>query len=147
MTPSSGALDAPFSSPKKAILLALKRRPDASLRELSELLHVSRVGVLRHLTELEARGLVERSVERGRVGRPQHRFRLHPEARRLFPQAYAQLSVAALEFVERRLGRPAVGELLQERAAEVQARHRPLLGQPALVDRVRALARLRDEEG
>jgi predicted ArsR family transcriptional regulator len=144
--PTSG-LDVTFSSPKKAILLALKRGRDASLDELAKQLRVSRVAVLRHLAELESHGLVERRLETGRIGRPRHRFALRPEARRLFPQAYAQLSVSALEFVERRLGRPAVTELLQERAAEVQARHRPQLRQPELADRVRALARLRDEEG
>lgn len=147
MSASAWELAAPFSSPKKAILLALKRSGDASLDELSEALHVSRVAVLRHLAELESHGLVERRLETGRIGRPRHRFALRPEARRLFPQAYSQLSVSALEFVERRLGRPAVAELLQERAAEVQARHRPQLRQPELTERVRALARLRDEEG
>ncbi|MCI4363453.1 MAG: hypothetical protein L3K13_04020 [Thermoplasmata archaeon] len=136
-----------FSSPKRAILLLLKRRGDLSLEEVAGELRTSRVAALRHLSELEAHGLLERTIEKGRVGRPRHRFSLRAEARRLFPQAYADLSVSALEFVERRLGRAAVTELLQERNAEAHARHRPRLGQVELPDRVRALARLRDEEG
>ncbi|MCI4345270.1 MAG: DeoR family transcriptional regulator [Thermoplasmata archaeon] len=147
MSPGALAGSEEFSSPKRAILLLLKRRGSLSLEEVAAELRISRVAALRHLSELESHSLLERTIEKGRVGRPRHRFALRAEARRLFPQAYSELSVSALEFVERRLGRSAVAELLEERNAEAQARHRPRLGQAELPDRVRALARLRDDEG
>jgi DeoR family suf operon transcriptional repressor len=147
MSAVPAAVTGEFSSPKRAILLLLKRRGGLLLEEVSAELRVSRVAALRHLSELEAHGLIERTIEKGRVGRPRHRFALRAEAGRLFPQAYSELSVSALQFVERRLGRAAVSEMLQERNAEAHARHRPRLGQSELADRVKTLARLRDEEG
>lgn len=129
------------------VLELLKRAPNATLREVAQSLGVSRAAAWQHLDRLESEGLVERECRRGRRGRPFARFRLAPSARRLFPEAYAQMSVSALAFIERGMGRPAVVEMLEERASELRARHAPRLANRDLGGRVGELARIRDEEG
>ncbi len=136
-----------FSSPKRGILLLLKRQPDASLAEIGQSIGISKVAALGHLEKLEADGLVVRSYRAGKVGRPRVLFRLAPGALSLFPQGYSEMSLCALEFIERRLGRPAIAELLAQRAHEVADRSASRLSSGSLARRVEELVRIRTEGG
>jgi DeoR family transcriptional regulator, suf operon transcriptional repressor len=136
-----------FSSAKREILLLLKQRPGLSLAEISKLRAISKVAALRHLASLEDEGLVERSYERRRLGRPSVHFRLSERSAGIFPQAYGQMSIYALEYIERRLGRDGVVGMLQERSRALADQNRTRLSAPALADRVAELARLRSEGG
>ena len=140
-------LFAGFASQKRAILLALKQSGPLSLKELAGRLGISRVATLRHLGALEGQRLVERSYRPQGVGRPRVYFRLSPGSGGLFPQAYTQMSVCALQFIEARLGHAAVVELLQQRAREVAAASRGRFEGRSLPDDVRARTTLRQEGG
>jgi len=145
--PSDPLARASYSSPKSAALLFLKRQPDASLSEIAAGLGISKVAALGHLQRLESDGLVGRSYQSGRVGRPRVLFRLTDRGGAFFPQSYTEMSLCALEFIEQRLGRSAVGELLSQRAAEVADRNWSRLRSGSLPDRVAELARVRTEGG
>lgn len=148
MTADTDPLHPPqYSSSKTAALTLLKRNPDASLEEIANGLGVSKVAALGHLQQLESDGLIQRSYRAGHVGRPRVLFRLTERGTAFFPQAYADMSLCALEFIERRLGRPAVGELLSQRAGDVADRNRSRLRSEALPGRVAELARIRTEGG
>ncbi len=136
-----------YSSPKQGILLHLKRSPGASLAEVAAALGVSKAAALGHLQKLEGDGLIARSYRAGQVGRPRVVFRLTGGAAALFPHNYTEMSLCALEFIERRLGRSAVAELLTQRAHDVADRHRTRLQTGTLGARVGELARLRTEGG
>lgn len=136
-----------FSSAKRALLLLLKQRPNLSLREIAGARQISKVAVLRHLSSLEDQGLIERSYERSPLGRPSVHFRLSERSADIFPQAYTQMSLTAIEYIERHLGRDAVVGMLQERSHEVAEQSRSRLTDPELRPRVEALARLRSEGG
>ncbi|HYK92486.1 MAG TPA: MarR family transcriptional regulator [Thermoplasmata archaeon] len=146
MEPES-RLFAGFSSQKQAILLALKRGGNLSLKEVAAALGVTRVAALRHLSVLESQRLVERSYRHQGVGRPQVYFRLAATSTGLFPQAYTQMSVCALQFIEQRLGRAAVVELLQQRAHELEDRGHARFQGKSLAGQVAELARFRQEGG
>jgi DeoR family transcriptional regulator, suf operon transcriptional repressor len=136
-----------YSTAKRSLLLLLKRSPDTSLADAAAALGISKVAVLAHVKELEADGLVARAYRAGKVGRPRVVFRLTTAASPLFPHNYVEMSRCALEFIEERLGRPAVRELLERRTAEVADRNRRRVSDGALADRVAALAKLRTEGG
>jgi predicted ArsR family transcriptional regulator len=140
--PASG-----YSSQKQRILEILKRAPRATLAELAAELKVSKVAALRHVASLEEAGLVERFTEPAPSGRPPVRFRLRPEASHLFPEAYTEMSLSALQFVEREMGREAVVRLLQERTREIENREGPRFRALPLSDRVRELAKVRERGG
>ncbi len=141
-SPSSG-----FSYPKKEILFLLKRKAELSLREIAAELGISKVGALKHLAHLEAQGLLAREFRASGIGRPQVFFRLTPESSGLFPAAYAQMSLYALEYIEQKLGRPAVMELLRQRTREVFLASRNRMQGKLLRERVAELARIREEGG
>jgi DeoR family transcriptional regulator, suf operon transcriptional repressor len=145
--PPAGHAATGYSSPKRGVLLHLKRHPDASLGELADCLGISKVAALGHLEKLESDRLVERSYRAGKVGRPRVLFRLAPSALTLFPQGYSEMSICALAFIEQRLGRSAVSELLDQRAHEVEDRNAGRVRSGTLADRVRELARIRSEGG
>ncbi|MFZ1023236.1 MAG: winged helix-turn-helix transcriptional regulator [Thermoplasmata archaeon] len=143
---SGGSLPG-FSSPKKAILLHLKREPGASLSAVALALGTSRTAALRHLAVLESDGFVMRAYQRGRRGRPRATFRLTPHSQRLFPEAYTQLSLHALAFIERGQGREGVVRMLEERAQELRSKHQPRFSGKDLRGRAIELTRIRDQEG
>jgi predicted ArsR family transcriptional regulator len=147
MTADPPIPDTGHSSPKRAILLALKTGGEADLATLAHSLGVSKVAALRHLAQLESEGLVDRSYASSGVGRPRVRFRLSRTSARLFPEAYAKMSVCAMQFIERSLGRDAVVRMLQERSQAVAAESRPRLTGATLPARVADLAHLRSEGG
>jgi predicted ArsR family transcriptional regulator len=136
-----------FSAPKRELLLLLKQRGSVSLADVSSSLGISKVAALRHLAALESARLVERSHRGKGVGRPEAVFRLSDGSRALFPQAYTDMSLSALTFIEERLGGTAVTELLQQRAREVLAANRARVARGDLTTRVAELAQVRDEGG
>ena len=136
-----------FSTAKKELIALLKRRSPQSLAELAGARGISRVAVLKHLEGLETQGVVARTVRRGGVGRPKAYFELTPEAARLFPAAYEQLSLYALEFIEKKLGRKAVVELLRQRSADLYQHHLPRMAGQSLAGRVTTLTEIRDKGG
>lgn len=140
--PASG-----HSSPKRAILLGLKTAGESDLESIARALRISKVAALRHLVQLESEGLVERSYRAGGVGRPRVQFRLSRNSAHLFPEAYAKMSVCALQFIEKSMGRDAVVRMLQERSHSVAAESRPRLAGATLPDRVAELAMIRSEGG
>ena len=143
----SGALEAGFSATKKRVLLLLKRGGSASLADLAGTLQISKMATLKHMNALEAKGLVDRFFPPGGRGRPRVYFRLTTRARSLFPEAYAHMTETALRFIEKKLGRKSVEDLLKQRAQELYDRHRSELQDGTLRSRVEKLARIRDEGG
>src|SRR5208282_5285347 len=136
-----------YSGQKRATLLFLKRSPDATLAEVAHVLGTSKVAALRHLASLENDGLVHRTYRRGGRGGPPAIFRLASSAGRLFPEAYTQLAVAALGFIEKVEGRTGVVRMLEGRAQDLRDAHRARRVSPVLGERARELAHIRDEEG
>ena len=135
------------SSPRQRILLYLQQSPDATLRSVASAHGVSRTAAWKHLAELESEGLVERRYRQGPRGRPHACYRVVPTSRLPFPGAYAELSLNALRFIERGMGRSAVRAMLEERAQELRAKHSSRLLHRDLGGKVGELARIRDEEG
>ena len=142
-----GALDAGFSSTKKRVLVLLKRGGSASLTDLAGTLQISKMATLKHMNSLEGKGLVERFFPTRGRGRPRVYFRLTTRATPLFPEAYVHMTETALGFIEKKLGRGAVEDLLKQRAQELYERHRNQLEGRDLRGRVERLAKIRDEGG
>lgn len=143
----SEPVDTGFSSTKKRLLESLKRSGDRSLTDLSAELGISKMATLKHLARLEDRGLVERSFRAEGRGRPRAHFRLTRSATRLFPEAYTHLTLCAVAFIEARLGREAVVQLLRQRNQEVYSGNAARFEDKDFRGKVQTLVALRDEGG
>src|SRR3989454_9772148 len=136
-----------FGSTKRQILLILKREGQTDLQTVADRLNISKMGVHKHVQELEDRGLIEPIPFRGGTGRPRLALRLAPSATSLFPRAYAGVTCAALAYIEEKLGRKAVEEALRRRQAETLTTYRGAVKAETLAERVHQLTGLRDREG
>ena len=117
------------------------------MADLSRELGVSKMATWKHLVALETKGLVERSSRRGGRGRPRAFFALTDRSSSLFPEAYTQMTMSALRFIEEKLGRDGVVRLLKQRAQEVLDSNRERMPDAKLKDRVVELVKIRDEGG
>ncbi|MEM6329023.1 MAG: MarR family transcriptional regulator [Planctomycetota bacterium] len=121
----AGAADRPLgdrapadrSPGDRAVLDHLRSEQSASVAELTAVLGVTPAAVRQRLTRLKAEGLVDRVLERGRRGRPGHRYRLTDEGERLAGDNYFDLAAVLWEEI-RAVEDPAVRETLLARLAK-----------------------------
>jgi predicted ArsR family transcriptional regulator len=136
-----------FSEPKKKLLYYLKIMQQAGLEELANVMKISRMAVHKHLAALQKRGLVEGVEIRGHVGRPRMVYQLTTRSKTVFPRSYSAIASYALDFIERNMGKEAVQKVLHERQNELFDQYYKRLKDLDFDERVRQLAKIRDEEG
>ena len=143
------ALRSPIDSlptTRRALLLTLKKRGEATIDELAAALAVTPSAVRQHLTGLAGDGFVARREVRSGPGRPRHVWSLAPGAEQLFPKTYGALTNELLSFVEDE--DPALLERVFERRREARTeRARERLAGLDLDRSVQELARILDEDG
>jgi predicted ArsR family transcriptional regulator len=118
---------------------------------LAQLLGLTPAAVRRHLEQLVLCGAVEAREPRtygarGR-GRPAKVFVLTESGRDTFFQAYDDLALSALRFLNEAGGPDAVGDFARRRTAALEERYRPVVEAAAPQERASALARALSEEG
>lgn len=133
---------------RRAITKLLKTEGPTDSAKLADALGLTTMAVRQHLYALQSEGLVTAEERPVPIGRPAKFWRLTAEADRLFPEAYAELSVALIDSIKESFGDDGLDRVLASRCArqqtDYQKRIRP--GDP-LEKRLKALARVRTEEG
>jgi predicted ArsR family transcriptional regulator len=133
---------------RRAIVQLLKTEGALDSASLSRRLKLTPMAVRQHLYALQNEKLVtaeERAVPRGR---PAKHWTLTPAASRLFPDAYAELSVALLSAVEDTFGAKGMQRLLDTRLTRQQTDYAARI--PASLTpekKLQRLAQLRTAEG
>ncbi|MBA2268462.1 MAG: hypothetical protein M3Q77_08265 [Thermoproteota archaeon] len=135
------------SDPKRKILYFLKVMRQAGLKDLSKVMKISRMGVHKHLSDLQDRGLVESIEIRKGVGRPIMQYSLTSNGKTAFPKSYGEIATHALDYLEKKMGKGAVESVLRERQKELFEKYSIRLKDMKFNERVKELARIRDEEG
>ena len=136
-----------FSEPKKKLLYYLKVMQHARLEELAKAMKISRMAVHKHLALLQERGLVMTVETTGNVGRPRMMYQLTSQSKTIFPKSYSAIATHALDFIERNMGKAAVGKVLRERQSELFDQYYKRLRNLEFDKKVKELANIRDEEG
>lgn len=129
------------------ILVELKKAQPLIVQELAERHQVTPNAIRRHLKELEAEQLVEHAREQRGQGAPTFTYRLSERGEALFPNRYEAELTAALEYLEKSVGRQAVRRFFEQRfrrqADEILAR----LGDATYEQRVAAVVDFLRREG
>ena len=136
-----------MSETRMRILQLLKMRAGMTVGQLTEALHISQMGVRQHLAILEAEGLVEHYQEKQGRGRPPHVYQLTDEANSLFPTTYANFAVGLMHEVAKFNGPGFINEVFRGRMKAQLETYQLRLEGKTLCERVKELARIRDEEG
>lgn len=96
MDPSS----VPLSLSQRRVLVALKKREEATADELADELEISSSAVRQHLSALRSAGFITRRHERGQTGRPADRYHATEQAEQLFADRDGSLLIELLEHIE-----------------------------------------------
>jgi predicted ArsR family transcriptional regulator len=132
----------------RAIVKLLKTEGAMESGRLAKRLGLTAMAVRQHLYALQREKLVTADERPVPLGRPAKHWRLTREADRLFPDAYAELSVALLDALEDAYGPGGRERVLQSRSARQQVAYAERIDASAsLPEKLRQLARVRTEEG
>ena len=116
--------------------------------KLAARLDLTPMAVRQHLYALEREKLVDVETRPGPIGRPAKYWRLTSDANRLFPEAYAELSVSLINSVSDAFGPSGMTRLLDARMAKQQKDYGARVDRSAgLKKRLTQLAKVRTEEG
>jgi predicted ArsR family transcriptional regulator len=138
----------PDRSTRRAIVKRLKSDGPLDSARLARRMGLTAMAVRQHLYALQREKLVTAEERRGPRGRPAKYWQLTREADRLFPDAYAELSVALIGALGDTFGEAGLQKVLESRCTAQRATYRARLGgSAALGDKLRALAKQRTEEG
>jgi predicted ArsR family transcriptional regulator len=133
---------------RRAIVQLLKTEGALDSATLSRRLKLTPMAIRQHLYALQDEKLVtaeQRPVPRGR---PAKHWTLTPEATRLFPDAYAELSVALLSAVEDMFGAKGLQRLVDARLTRQQHDYADRIPASLTVEKkLQRLAQLRTAEG
>lgn len=144
----NGASEPGKDKTRRTIVKLLKTQGPMDAAQLASRLHLTAMAVRQHLYELQREKLVTAEERPVPVGRPAKYWRLTADANRLFPDAYAELSVNLIDALQDAFGQAGVERVLESRFTKQREDYRkriPLSG--PLKDRLRMLATIRTEEG
>ena len=132
---------------KADLLVALKKAQPLTVKELADRFGLTPNALRRHLKALEEAEVVRyRRTVRG-VGGPVYAYSLTSSGESLFPNAYADALVAALETLGERGGTDAVVELFRRQWLALVGDAGPTLAALPLSERAQLLAELRSSQG
>jgi len=135
-------------STRREIVKLLKTEGPMDAAKLAARLDLTPMAVRQHLYTLEREKLVDVETRPGPIGRPAKYWRLTPDANRLFPEAYAELSVSLINSVTDAFGPSGMARLLDARMAKQQQDYSARVDRSAgLKKRLHQLAKVRTEEG
>jgi predicted ArsR family transcriptional regulator len=136
------------SKTRRAIVKLLKSDGALDASQMGERLGLTAMAVRQHLYELQREKLVTAKERPAALGRPTKYWQLTREADRLFPDAYAELTVALIDALGDAFGDAGLQQVLDSRSARQKAEYSKRI--PSLVplkEKVHRLARIRTEEG
>jgi predicted ArsR family transcriptional regulator len=133
---------------RRAITKLLKTEGPIDSAQLAERLKLTAMAVRQHLYALQREGLVTAEERPVPIGRPAKFWRLTREADRLFPEAYAELSVALIDSVKDAFGDEGLERVLTSRCARQRVDYgKRIKPADSLEKKLRELAKVRTEEG
>jgi len=145
---SAGAQAQGERKTRRAITKLLKTEGPIDSAQLAQRLGLTAMAVRQHLYALQREGLVASEERPVPIGRPAKFWRLTREADHLFPEAYAELSVALIDSVKDAFGQEGLERVLTSRCARQRVDYGKRIKRQHSLDRkLVELAKVRTEEG
>lgn len=135
-----------LSPAQRQVVVALKRRGEASAEDLAEALGITPSGVRQHLAALRAAGVVASRQERGRPGRPTDLYHSTDLAEAVLPKTSVDLSVELLGHIEEE-DPELVSRVFERRRDRRVAQAQTQVAGKSLDEKVAILATMLDGEG
>ena len=136
-----------FKGMRSDILVVLRKEQPLTMKALADHFGLTTNALRRHLTELVDAGLVNYRREIRGLGAPVFAYSLSEAGEALFPRAYIDPLVDALEALRDREGTEAVVQLFRKRWDAMAETARPRLALLPMHERAQLLAELLTAEG
>lgn len=133
------------ASTETRILMHLKSR-SANLEEIARVTGISKMAALKHIKQLEERGLVERRIVKARVGRPYYSFSYTEAAKSDFRTSDSLMLNAFMDYLKARGMDDIVEGFLKSRYEKSMQRYETEVGSLKAEERISKLVSLRDKE-
>ncbi len=142
------ASDLAPTNTRRAIVRLLKTEGALDAARLAGKLGLTAMAVRQHLYALQKEKLVTAQTRPVPLGRPVKYWHLTRAADRLFPEAYAELSVALIGAMSDAFGEDGLRRVLESRRAKQQAEYLQRIPPSlSLKEKLQRLVRIRTEEG
>jgi len=142
------ALQSGESTTRRAIVKLLKSEGALDAAHMAARLGLTAMAVRQHLYQLQREKLVTAEERPVPLGRPAKYWQLTRQADRLFPDAYAELSVALIDAMGDAFGEAGLKRVLESRYDRQRSEYlNQILPSLPLREKVQKLARIRTEEG
>jgi predicted ArsR family transcriptional regulator len=142
------ALQSGESTTRRAIVKLLKSEGALDAAHMAARLGLTAMAVRQHLYQLQREKLVTAEERPVPLGRPAKSWQLTRQADRLFPDAYAELSVALIDAMGDAFGEAGLKRVLESRYDRQRSEYlNQILPSLPLREKVQKLARIRTEEG
>src|SRR6516165_12107626 len=136
------------SKTKRRIVKMLKTEGPLDAATLAERIGVSAMAIRQHLYILQDEKMVTAKERPVPMGRPAKYWELTREADRLFPDAYAELSVSLIDALNDAFGPKGLQQILERRARRQHDQYRAEISETmSLRKKLEGLVRIRTEEG
>lgn len=133
---------------KDKILELLKKQQKLSVNELSGQLHITEMGVRKHLGALEKDGFVKAEDSRQPIGRPVQLFSLTDKAESLFPKNYESMTVNFLNDIKNLYGQESINQLFDRRKERLSQSYKSsMANKRSHSEKIKTFAKLQDEKG
>lgn len=134
------------SATQRRVLVALKRRGEATADELATALDISSSAVRQHLSALRSAGFIEARQDRGNTGRPADRYHATVLAEPLFVTTDSTLSIELLGHIEEE-DPELVGRVFDRRRRRLVEAAKETLENRPIAEQVALLTELLDDQG
>jgi predicted ArsR family transcriptional regulator len=136
------------SKTKRRIVKMLKTEGPLDAATLAERIGVSAMAIRQHLYILQDEKMVTAKERPVPLGRPAKYWELTRKADRLFPDAYAELSVSLIDSLNEAFGPDGLQKILERRTARQRASYSArILSSMPLRRKLQKLAKIRTDEG
>src|SRR5215831_11163666 len=136
------------SKTKRRIVKILKTEGPLDAATLAERIGVSAMAIRQHLYVLQDEKMVTAKERPVPMGRPAKYWELTRKADRLFPDAYAELSVSLIDSLNEAFGADGLQRILERRTARQRAAYSSRISAAMPLRRkLQKLAEIRTEEG
>src|SRR5581483_8737484 len=134
-------------STRRQIMRLLRMQGQMTAQQLAAAIHITPMGVRRHLTTLERDGLVSVQAQHQPTGRPTYVYGLTQAGFETFPKSYDLLAMQLLDAVRTREGDARVSQMFAGRMDQLYEQYAPRMAGKNLAARVAELARIQEEAG
>jgi len=133
---------------RRALVNLLKQNGAMDSQAIAAQLGVSAMAIRQHLYALQDQKLVTYREEPRAMGRPAKLWQLTPEADRLFPDGYAELTLGLLQSMVEVFGAAGLDRLLDVRTRhQIEEYQSQIVPGTPLPEKLQALAQRRTDEG